>query len=440
MRILFLNQTFFPDVASSGQHLSDLAVQLAERSHRVTVVTGRRAYDDPRVRFPKRETWHGVEIHRVASAGFGKAARWRRTADFASFLALATLRLARLPRQDVVVALTSPPLISVLGAGLTRLWRSRFIYWVMDLNPDAALAAGWLRADSAAARALDQMSRFSFQQAERVIALDRFMRDRIVAKGIAAEKVAVLPPWSHDGAVGFDAEGRKRFRAAHGLDGKFVVMYAGNHSPCHPLDTLLEAARRLAAHRDVVFCFIGGGSEWRKIQERATRPASRPPQPGNLLCLPYEPLERLAGSLSAADLHAVVMGDAFVGIVHPCKIYNLLKVGQPILCVGPKPCHLADLFVEAADHLACGWAGHGEVDRVVRHILRVRDWGADGTRRAFEPLAQRFSKQALLPRLVAALEGTDGAPETARTSLQERESLRRGDRCVSSVEEPGREH
>ena len=90
------------------------------------------------------------------------------------------------------------------------------------------------------------MLNYSLHRATTVVALDRFMAERIDDKGIAAEQDRrSLPPWSHDDVVRYDAEGRERFRQEHGLDGKYVVMYSGNHSPCHPLTTLLEAARRL---------------------------------------------------------------------------------------------------------------------------------------------------------------------------------------------------
>ncbi|HEY5909675.1 MAG TPA: glycosyltransferase family 4 protein, partial [Verrucomicrobiae bacterium] len=269
MRFLFINQAFYPDVMATGQYLADVAVALAGRGHEVTVIASRRGYDDPQRMFPKEEMWRGVRVLRVGSTGFGKAAKWRRAADFGSFLVLCVLRLARLPRADVIVALTSPPLISFVGAWLARLRGSRFVYWVMDLNPDEAIAAGWLRAGSLAARLLEGMSRFSLRQAAKVLALDRFMRERIVAKGIAPEKIVVAPPWTQDGEIRFDAAGRERFRAAHGLEGKFVVMYSGNHSPCHPLKTLVAAAEWLGREEharegeaEIVFCFVGGGSEW----------------------------------------------------------------------------------------------------------------------------------------------------------------------------------
>ncbi|MGH7967672.1 MAG: glycosyltransferase, partial [Limisphaerales bacterium] len=170
MKILLLNQTFYPDVASSAQHLSDLALGLVDRGHDVTVLTGRRAYDEPAQCFPRSETWRGIQIRRVASTGLGKASRMRRSVDFASFTACCATRLAILPPPDVLVALTSPPLISVLGAAWASLRRSRFVYWVMDLNTDEALAAGWLRPGSLPALCLELMSRFSLRAAHRIIA------------------------------------------------------------------------------------------------------------------------------------------------------------------------------------------------------------------------------------------------------------------------------
>jgi colanic acid biosynthesis glycosyl transferase WcaI len=413
---LLLNQTFYPDVMATGQYLTEVAVRLVERGHQVTVVTSRRAYDNPETQFPKTETWRGVRIIRLGSTGFGKGAKWRRAADFATFLAFGALRLAFLPRQDVVVALTSPPLISFLGATVATLRHSRFVYWVMDFNPDEAIAAGWLRPGSLAARLLERISRFSLWRANKIIALDRFMRDRIMAKGIPTEKIVVLPPWSHDTEVRFDAQGRERFRNAHGLDGKFVVMYSGNHSPVHPLNTLLVAARQLAPDPGIVFCFIGGGSEWRKIREESAECGARSAgcgvgglstinyQLSNIFCLPYQPLEQLAGSLSAADLHVVVMGNEFVGLVHPCKIYNILSVAAPVLYIGPRPSHLSEILEELNQQYPCAVAAQGEVERVVQEIERVRRQPGPAARQAPAHLRATFSKEVLLPRLIEQLE------------------------------------
>jgi glycosyltransferase involved in cell wall biosynthesis len=167
----------------------------------------------------------------------------------------------------------------------------------MDLNPDEALAAGWLKPGSMAARLLSALSLFSFREARTLVVLDRFMKQRLIEKGIPEDKIALIPPWSHDDVIGYDTTGREAFRSHHGLTGKFVVMYSGNHSPCHPLDTLLKAALRLAGNSEIVFCFVGGGSEFAKVKQFQLHHGLH-----NIVTLPYQALDQLSSSLSAADL------------------------------------------------------------------------------------------------------------------------------------------
>jgi len=358
----------------------------------VTVVTGDRGYDDPSVRFLRRERWKDVHVVRVRSLSFGKKGKWRRAAGFASFLASCGARLLTLRRFDVVIALTSPPLISFLATLFVKLRGGRFCFWVMDLNPDEAIAAGWLREESSVARLLQWMLRYSLKHADRIIALDRFMKERLLAKGATAERVVVIPPWSHDDAVAFSNAGREAFRARHGLADKFVVMYSGNHSPCHPLDTLMTTALEFKTTEDIVFCFIGGGSEHAKVREFASRHGLT-----NVKCLPYQPLDELSSSLSAADLHVVVMGEAFAGIVHPCKIYNIMSVGAPALYIGPSPSHVTDL---TNTNYPFFFARHGDMAAVVAEIRKAYGEVPNWERR---PL-HAFSKHTLLPEMIGVLE------------------------------------
>jgi hypothetical protein len=162
-------------------------------------------------------------------------------------------------------------------------------------------------------------------------------------------------------------------------------MYSGNHSPCHPLDTLLDAARALTTRTDIVFCFVGGGSEQAKVREAGL---------SNVKCLPYQPLNELSGSLSAADLHVVVMGEAFVGIVHPSKVYNILSVGAPVLYIGPEPSHVTDIASQQGRFFL---TRHGDTQSVVSAILEATQL------RERQPVTP-FAKQNLLPKLIAVIE------------------------------------
>ncbi len=413
MKVLLLNQCFYPDLVSTAQHLTDLAVGLSDAGHDVTVIASDRGYDDARKRFPRHETWSNIKIIRIPSLSLGKKSKWRRAVNFASFSLICALRLLVLRRFDVVIALTSPPLISVLGALFVKLKGGRFFFWVMDLNPDEAIAAGWLREQSIVSRTLKSLLHYSMRHAERIVVLDRYMKQRVVAKGIAEDTLAVIAPWAHNDSIRYDADGRVSFRKAHELSDKYVVMYSGNHSPCHSLDTLLAAALRLANHSSIAFCFVGGGSEYEKVKLFVQQH-----QLANISCLPYQPLDQLATSLSAADLHVVVMGNAFTGIVHPCKIYNILEIGAPVLYIGPDDSHVADVLSQlTSQELICA-ARHGDVETVAAHIAREAEKELGRRLLGANNVSVEFSKETLLPKMISLLQPMAGG-HSAQSVLSE---------------------
>ncbi len=354
-----------------------------------------------------------MRIIRVAGSSFGKSSRWRRTLDFGAFLLACTWHLLRMPRFDAIIAMTSPPLVVVLAVLAAWLKGGAVYAWLMDLNPDEAVAAGWLRETSLPARFLECLHRLSLRRCAGVVVLDRFMQARIAAKGIPPERITIVPPWSHEVAQ-WDPAGRAAFRRRHRLDEKFVVMYSGNHSPCHPLDSLLNAARVLRQHPEIAFCFIGGGSEFAKVQAFSERHGLK-----NLLTLPYQPLDRLSESFSSADLQVVVMGDPFVGIVHPCKIYNVMTLGTPVLYIGPAESHIGDL--DGADWLHS--ARHGDLAGIVQHILSAAN-GAPRRYAAERVVAAQFAAQRQLPRLLDVISGRAVPGQVV--------GLPQGDRCCLS--------
>ena len=388
------------------------------------MICGRRKYDEPSFLFRKHETHNGVEITRIWNSSFGKGAKWKRAADFATWLASAELVLCREPRPDVVVTLTTPPLLSVLGARYARKVGARLVPWMMDLNPDEAVAAGWLRQGSMMERFLRSSLENSLRQSAAIIALDRFMADRIAAKGIDRRKIHVVAPWAHENEVRPDPEGLKEFRVRHGLEDSFVVMYSGNHSPIHPLKAVIEAARNLGAGPEgdrrpqpqhaggwaasrweigdrgskkdgdnIKFLFVGGGTGWEEIKRIKERENLT-----NVVCLPYQPLEKVGASLGAADLHIVAMGEAFVGLVHPCKVYNLLSLGLPWVGLGPKDCHLADLLGELGRDSGCEMLGGSDSAALAKLILE-RQRSPKGSGEKLRAVGRKYQESVLAPKL-----------------------------------------
>jgi hypothetical protein len=132
------------------------------------------------------------------------------------------------------------------------------------------------------------------------------------------------------------------------------------------------------------------------VQERARDRGMR-----NVLCLPYQPIEKLSASLSAADLQVVVMGDKYVGIVHTCKIYNVLAANRALLSIGPTESHVQDVIRQAGRGTYV--SGHGDVDGVVANILHAMRCGITVSPATAE-LGKRFSRELLIPQMICAIE------------------------------------
>ncbi len=330
------------------------------------------------------------------------------------------MALIKTPRQDVVVVVPPPPLLSVMAALFVQLRGGRLLYWSMDLNPDEAIAAGWMKPESISARLLEGALRYSLNASTSVVVLDRFMKDRIVARRIREDRVHVIPPWANDRTVSYDPEARESFRRQIGVDGKFVVMYSGNHSPLHPLNTILQAALQLKDNPAIAFVFVGGGSEFRRVKAFGLDHNL-----SNVVCLPYQPLEDLAASLSAADLQVVLLGDSFVGIVHPCKIYNILAVGAPFLYLGPAESHITDLRRYPGIAKMGHFFRHGDVEPVVSLLAQMgSDFVAGKTSRPVRPPdLDRFSQRSLAHALVELIDATGRTVRSNALWPQQRERL-----------------
>jgi colanic acid biosynthesis glycosyl transferase WcaI len=397
---LVLSQVYVPDPASVGQHLADAAAELVRRGHRVVVFTSDRGYDDPAVRYPRRELIDGVEVRRIPWASFGKRSLALRLLAGLSFTLQVVLRSFGVRTMDVVLVSTTPPLIPLGALAIGALRRAAIKYWVMDLNPDQLVALGVLRESSLAARIFDWLNRRILERASDVVVLDRFMAERVLRKLDVSHKLTVLPPWPHEDQLEPIEHADNPFRSRHGLAGKLVVMYSGNHGPSNPITTILEAARRVQDLPRMVFLFVGGGTAKREV-EAAAGPTIR--------SLPYQPLHELRYSLSAADVHLVTVGDAMVGVVHPSKVYGALAVGRPVLLLGPERCHVWEIL---GGH-RIGWrVSHGDVDgaeRVLREIASMspEELVARG-RRGRELLAGRLSKAVLCGRFCDVVERGPG--------------------------------
>jgi colanic acid biosynthesis glycosyl transferase WcaI len=363
--LLVISQVYVPDPASVGQHLADAAEALAGRGHGIRVLTSSRGYENPRQKYPRRDNRAGAEIVRLPLSSFGKRNLGLRLLGQMMFLLQVIVRGLIMRRLAGILVSTSPPMAAFAAMVIAMVRRVPITYWLMDLNPDQAVALGKVSQRSRLVWAMKWLNRRIFSRAAAVVVLDRFMAERVRRQYEVCGELAVLPPWPHVDDFAEVPIEQNPFVAKHHLRGRFVVMYSGNHSLASPVTTLVEAALALRDDPRFLFLFVGGGLGKRDVEQ-----AIETHRPQNIVSLPYQPLEKIKYSLSAANLHVVTLGDQMAGIIHPCKVYGAMAVGRPILLVGPRPSHVTDLI----DQYEVGWqVDHGDVTGMVARLRAIAE-------------------------------------------------------------------
>ncbi|CAN5759111.1 glycosyltransferase family 4 protein [soil metagenome] len=342
MHIVLLNQPFYPDVVATAQMAKDLADELIRRGHTVSAVASRSIYGQTGARLPRRETVDGIEIHRLGFSLFGKKGIAARVADFALFHALAAARLLTMRRPDVVISFTTPPFIALVGLITRALRGGRAVYWVMDLYPDVPVACGVMRERSLITRAFERLSRALLRRSDASVVLGRCMRDRVLAKGIPAERIHLIPVWADLGGITPLPRDDSPFRAQWKLDSAFTVMYSGNFGIGHDAATICSAMLLLKDRADIRFVFVGSGKRKREVLAFITQHNLT-----NAAWHDYVPRAALGASLAAADIHLISIKEGVEGLVVPSKLLGILAAARPSIYIGHPSAETARVLTES---------------------------------------------------------------------------------------------
>ena len=334
MKVLLLNQFFWPDSSATSQLLTDVARALVEKGHHVTAVSSAAGG------YVEGDTVEGapeVDNLRVRGVRFGRG-KLGRLLSYASFYAGAAWTSLRLEKQDLVLSLTTPPLISLVGTLMKLVRGSRHVIWEMDMYPEVATDLGYFRRHGLADRLSGYFADVSRNRADLVIALGECMEDRLAARGLPRDRVRVVHNWADGDAI------TPLPRA--GDPAELVLLYSGNLGLAHDIDTLATALTLLDSDPRFRFLFVGGGNRRAALAETVARNSL-----SNVHLLPYVSRTSLGDSLSAGDIGVVTQRDECCGAVVPSKVYGLLAAGRPILFIGPAAATPARII----EQFGCGW-------------------------------------------------------------------------------------
>jgi glycosyltransferase involved in cell wall biosynthesis len=399
-KLIFVNRFFDPDESATSQLLTDLARALAARGYDVRIVCCRQLYTDPAARLAPFEILAGVHIHRVATTRFGRSGLVGRAIDYASFYLAAGWRLLRLLQKgDVLVVKTDPPLLSLLGVMVAGCKAATLITWQQDIFPEIASRLGSSPLPARLDAGLRRLRDWSLRRARRNVVISDRMFEYLRARGIAAERLCVIENWADPAAIRPKRSEDSGLRAEWGLADHFVVCYSGNLGRAHEYDTLIAAAALLRDDFTIRFLMIGDGAKMQSLRFTVRDLAL-----GNFIFQPYQPRERLADSLAAANVHLISLLPALEGLIMPSKLYGVLAAGRPVVFIGD-PDGAVSRVVGAA---ACGYSvGVGEGPRLV-HIIRTLQGDpalccAMG-KQARQVLEHRYAAELAVARWIALLD------------------------------------
>jgi colanic acid biosynthesis glycosyl transferase WcaI len=401
MIIYLVNRYFWPDESATSLLLTDLAEDLQAAGHEVQVLTSRQLYNDPQAQLPRQQVWQGIRIHRLQTSRFGRRHFSGRLLDIITFhLALRYANNITV-KPDAWFVMTDPPLVVNTVLRLRRRLGGRVVHHVDDVYPDLAVALGSLPPRTWVSSLLGRWAQAGLRNCDQVLALGECMAGVLKNKGVAADRLAITPPWADGRRLSPLDHGENRFRREIGIPGDhLVVMYSGNMGLGHRFETILAAARALASNDKIHFVFIGEGA--RKPQIEAWR---REHHLSNIMMLPYQPRERLRETLSAGDIHLISLDAQVQGFIVPSKLAGILAVGRPVILLGAEQNSIAAAILQAD----CGQViSEGDVSRLEELIegLRAnpalrRRWG-DAARNLFD---REYDRAAVVPKIIAKIEG-----------------------------------
>lgn len=420
MRLTLINQFYTPDLSPTA-HLSDsLANHRAAQGDEVTVVASKGGYVAASGA-AESERECNPRVHRIWTPRLGKSSVLKRCIDYGTFYLLASWRMLRLPRQDVIISLTTPPYIAwtaVLHKMLHR--RTKLILWNMDCYPELAERSDKIKRNGLISRVMRVLNRALFRRLDHLVCLDTAMVDLLMSQYAPSRRelaVSVIPNWEQAEFFPESANPEPWAKADElGLADRFVVLYLGNMGYGHRFETVLDTAEQMR-DEPVTFLFIGGGSRWQTVEDERTRRDLT-----NVILLDYVPKAQTPSVMGASHCALITLRDEILGVMSPSKLHSNLAMRLPVAYVGPPKSNVDDAIIEHA----CGVSlRHGESDKLTIFIRSLMsDDGklkrlSAAARKAFD---ESYCDRSTLPRFDDVIDATIGRERVSRPEPAERET------------------
>jgi glycosyltransferase involved in cell wall biosynthesis len=368
MRILIVVANFIPEIGSAAHLYFDLAKAFVKRGHEVDVITSypRRFNMDTTKQdndFPAEEIIEGICIHRCHHPATRDNIVVRGLEHF--YIPYYYYRKYReVGKKFDVCLIYIPPLpLYYLGKKIRQSHGTPMILNFQDFHPQELTDVGVLK-NPVMIKILEHIERQAYKNADHITVLSYEGIEYVVKKGAHSPNVTHI--FNSVSLPEFDAiAGRKDFKRELGVEDKFLVSYAGILSPYQGIDNILDAAKALQDHTDILFCIAGDGSEKQRIEERIKNERII-----NVRLLPILSRDKYFNLVNSSDLSFIALDERMKAPCIPGKTINLMALEQPILAMVSEESATADIMRKAQ----CGiLVNPGDIEGIRSAILYLKE-------------------------------------------------------------------
>lgn len=336
-RILFIANYFYPDVASLGQLITDLCLNI-KSNFEIEVIAAIPNYSNivlSKNYQSKRfytEMIDGIKVHRIIVPNVNKRNKFSRISYILRYYLNARFSIKKIGDFDLVFSTSQPPILGgMLGRYAKTLKKAKFIYNIQDFNPEQIEVVNFTKSKMLI-KLLKTIDNTTCKHADKIVLVGSEMLNTLEKRNMSfKEKGVVINNWINDKDIFPLSKTEKRikkFLNDYDLNNKFIIMYSGNLGLFYDLENLIKVASELKDNKEIVFVFAGDGAKKLELENYKNRNNLC-----NIIFIPYQSKDDLIFSLNIADVHLVVNAQGIKGISVPSKIYGVLAVGKYVIGV-----------------------------------------------------------------------------------------------------------
>ncbi|MEM9087659.1 MAG: glycosyltransferase family 4 protein [Cyanobacteria bacterium P01_F01_bin.53] len=347
MRVLLYSYNYYPEPIGIAPLMTELAEGLVERGHKVRVVTAMPNYPERKIypgyqgKLYKREIHNGVEIDRCFVAIRPKPGLVTRAMLEGSFAILSVMKAITGWKPDVILS-TSPSLPACLPVALAKAFhRCPTVLSLQDILPEAAVQTG-LITNKVAIKVFEQLEKFAYASATKISVITPSFARNLGEKGVPKHKMECISNWVDTDFVKPLPKEDNAFRRAHGLEGKFVVLYSGNIARTQGIRTIIRSALQMQNNPEVRFVIVGEAGQLEELDALRVELGVT-----NLTLLPFVPKAEFPEMLAAADVSLIMQKRNVVGFNMPSKTQKIMASGRPIVASVPDTGSAAEAVMQS---------------------------------------------------------------------------------------------